>query len=76
MNQKSHGNGHNIAPLDFAVVHDCLRGFVGGSRAALVQHAVKFKILPQNAVVKAEVKRFGRVGFGVEPENDFGLIKF
>ena len=73
--KQSHGNGFHRSARNLAVIHDCLCCRVCFSGAAIIQHLIKLEVLTQNTVVKTEIKRLGGLGFGVQPQNDFGLIQ-
>ena len=76
LHQQAHGNRFHPAVADGGIEHNGFDILVRAAVAHRVVHFIEFKILPQNAVVKAEVKRLERLGLGIQPENDFGLIDF
>ena len=75
LNQKGHRNSFKLAAVDLAVIHNICNGVGCLAFANVGQHLVKLKVLAKNTVIKAEVERLGGVGLGIEPEDDFGLIK-
>ena len=73
--QKPHRYGGNLVPRHLAVFHNRAHIVGRGAVPAVVQHFVKLEILAQNPLVKAEIKGFERLGFGVEPQDNLRFIE-
>ena len=75
LNQQGHRHGLHRPSGDEAIIHH-RHGILGRlAGAVLLQHPVKLKILPQDAVVKAEIERLGRLCLGVQPQDDLRLVQ-
>ena len=73
--KQTHGDGLELSAVDNAVVHYRCGVLVCSAVNILVIHLIELEILTEDSVVEAEVERLGRLGLGIEPEDDFGLIE-
>ena len=69
-----HGHGADLLVKHQAAVHDIPYIIIRTAVQISVVLLVKLKVLPQNPVVKAEVKCLRGIGLRVEPQNHLRLI--
>ena len=75
LHQQSHRHGLDGLPVREAVVHDGTGEFIRPAFAEIGVLFVEFKVLAQDAVVKAEVESLGRLALRVKPQHHFRLVE-
>ena len=75
LDQLAHRNGFYFVTLNGSIIHDGREMLIGLAAAVSIERLIKLKVLAENAVIKAEIERLERLGLGIEPKDNFGLIE-